>query len=504
MYNRITVLGKQSIIYGIGGVLNQFVSVLLVPIYVRYLTPEDYGIVQLLVVTSAFIVIVTQMGLATAVFKSTLYDESKNTETVYSTAFYTLAASALLSLAIGSGLTGSISQLLFGTPEYRRLVWLMFATVSLDTTIAVPKARLRVEERAAQYSVVSFASFTCRLVLNILFVVMLQRGAAGLMEANALQSLLFIPIYIWLIKDQLVLRFSKSECLNLISFGLPLIPAMISSRILSLFDRYILTSYSDLTTVGLYSLGYRIATVVSLVVSAFQTAWPAVFFPAGRAKDAKRFYARVLTYFVFLSGYLALGLSVLAEDTLEILASPAFYPAYRVVPLLSLSYVFYGAYFVAAVGIQLEKKTNYLAYVAGSAAALQIGLNLLLVPSMGMMGAALNTAISYLAMPIMIVLISRRFYPIRYEYQRLCVMAIVAALLYFLSRLIDVEQSVVSFGLRGLVALSFPLVLGLFRFYTDEERERIGYLFRRGWVQVSGLRKRALEAMNITSKRKSL
>jgi O-antigen/teichoic acid export membrane protein len=481
MYSRIKSLGKQSLIFGIGGVLNQFVSVLLVPIYTRYLTPGDYGIVQLLLVTSGFVVIITQLGLASAIFKSSLYDESRSSATIYSTAFYSLGTSALLILAIGIGFARPISSLLFDTPAYARLVWIMFATVALDTAIVVPMARLRIEGRALHYSLVSSSSFFCRLLLNVLFIVVLRRGAAGLIEANALQSLLFIFVYIWLVKDKLELSFSWGEFLDLIGFGLPLVPALIFSRILSMSDRYILNHYTDLAEVGLYSLGYRIASVVYLAVSAFQTAWPAIFFSAGRTEDAKRFYSRVMTYFLFFNGYLALALSVLAEDLLRVMASEVFYPAYKVVPLLSLSYVFYGAYFVANTGIQLKRKTHYVAYIVGIAAALQIGLNLLLIPDMGMIGAALNTAISYLAMPIMVVVVSRRFYYVSYEYKRIGMIFVVITVIYFLSRLIQIENPILSFGLRGLIASAFPLVLAIVGFYTEDEKKRIRQLLRRGW-----------------------
>jgi len=490
MYNRVKMLGKQSILYGVGGVLTQLVGVVLIPIYTRYLTPDEYGIAQLLIVTSAFVVTIAQLGLTSAIFRSALYDESKDVRTTYSTAFYTLVVSALLVLGIGSRFTRVISNLLFNTPAYGRLVLIAFATVALDTAIVVPMARLRIEERAIHYSIVTFASFGCRLLLNILFVVLLRRGAAGLIEANALQSLLFIFIYIWLIKDQLAPRFSRSEFLGLIGFGLPIVPALISSRILSISDRYILKYYGDLTAVGLYSLGYRIASVVSLAVAAFQTAWPAVLFSAGRSPDAKRFYARVMTYFLIFGSYLALGVSVLAEDILRVLSSAAFHPAYKVVPLLSLAYVFYGAYFVTTTGIQLEKKTHYFAYAAGAAAALQVGLNFLLIPHLGMMAAALNSAISRLAMPLIIVWISRRFYRVRYEHKRICVIAIVAAGSYLLSRLIQVESAFASLILRGVVALSFPLLLGLLGFYTDDEKRRIRYLIRRGWNRVKALLKK--------------
>jgi len=419
MYKQIKRLSHQSVVYGLGGVLNQFVGFLLIPIYSRYLTPEQYGITQLLTITSAIVLIFAQLGLSSALFRSALYDQECDIGALYSTAFYTLGGSALLMFVVGWLSSVHLSWLLFDTSAYVRLVKITFAAVALDTWIVVAMARLRIEGRALRYSIISFSAFATRLLFNVLFIVVMGRGVSGLVEANALQSLIFAFVYWWQIKDQLALSFSTAQWRNLIGFGVPIIPALLSSRVLVMCDRYFLRYYGSLADVGLYSLAYRIASVVSLVISAFQTAWPAVLFSVARTKDANRLYARVLTYLSLLGIFLALGVAVLAEDILRIFSTEAYYPASKVVLLLALSYAFYGAYFATNIGPLLERKTYYSSFIVGSAALFQIGLNFALIPRFGMMGAAWATALSYCVLPVLAVLISRRLYPVSYEYKRL-------------------------------------------------------------------------------------
>lgn len=484
MFQRIKELGKQSVIYGLGGVLNQLVSFLLVPLYSYYFTPGEFAVYELLLRTGQFALIITQLGLASAIFKSALYDKKSDSKTLYSTACITLLGSSLLAVAIGALLAGAFSELLFGTADYARLIRLAFLTVALDTVNVVPMARLRIEGQAFRYSAINFSAFTARLLLNVVFVAFLQRGVAGLIEANLLQSVLFLPIYLWHIRDQLALRFSTAELRRLLSFSLPTVPAMLGSTALVVSDRYILNYFRTPEEVGVYSMGYRIGLVANLAVQAFQLAWPMLMFSSAQSKDAGRFYSRVLTYLFYGGNFLALGLSALSGDILRLISTPAYYGAAAIIPLITLSYVFYGAYFATNLGPLLKNKTYWITVIVGVSLAVQVGLNIVLVPSIGMMGAAITTALSYLLMPIMAILISRRYYRVHYEYGRIALTLFVAAGLYGVSLLVQIDNVYLSTLVHTLLALSYPLLLWPVGFYQPEEKRRLAELAGRGWASV--------------------
>jgi len=485
MFQRIKELGRQSVIYGLGGVLNQLVNFVLVPLYSYYLTPGEFAVYELLFRTMQLALIVAQLGLASAIFKSALYDKASDTKTLYSTAFYTLAGSSLLTVAAGALLAGWLSGLLFETAAYTRLVWLTFLTAALDTFIVVPMARLRIEGRALRYSAISFAAFATRLLLNVVFVAFLKRGVNGLVEANLVQSALFFFVYLWHIRDQLALRFSTAELRRLLSFSLPTVPALLGSTALVISDRYILNFYRTADEVGVYAMGYRIALVANMAVQAFQLAWPMLMFSVADSKDAERFYSRVLTYLFWGGGFLSVGLAALAGDILRLVSTPAYYGAAAVIPLVVLSYVFYGAYFATNIGSLLKNKTYWITIIVGISLAVQVGLNLLLVPRIGMMGAALTTALSYLLMPIMAIAISRRFYKVRYEYGRIALTLLVAAGLYGLSLLVRIDSVYLSTLVHALIALSYPLLLWPLGFYRPDEKRRLAELAgqARAWIR---------------------
>jgi len=277
----------------------------------------------------------------------------------------------------------------------------------------------------------------------------------------------------------LVARYSVPAVRALLQVGLPLIPVLLAGKVLVMADRYFLANYAGLDEVGIYSMGYKIATAVSLAVGAFQTAWSPALYAAAKKPDYMQFYARTMTYVVFVCGYLALGLSVLAQDALKILVAPEYFSAYQVVPLVSLSYVFYGAYFVTITGMQLHNKMYQLPYVTISAAIFQSALNFLLIPRMGMMGAAFSTAVSYFVMPLLAVWFSRGYFHVGYEYARLTKMAAVGVALYFLSLFIQVDNVWLSFAYKGALAALFPLFLYFAGFYSREEKDRVALILQK-------------------------
>ncbi len=161
-----------------------------------------------------------------------------------------------------------------------------------------------------------------------------------------------------------------------------------------------------------------------LVMLPFSLSWAPVMWSVADKPYAQRFYATVLTYFSAIALYVALGLSVLSPEAIRLMSSQeAYWRAWQVVPFVSLSYVLYGQYYQLAVGLNLRKKTQYLPIIVGAAAGLNLLLNFILIPLWGMMGAAASTLVSYLALAILVYMVSNHFYPMTYEWSRLLKLA---------------------------------------------------------------------------------
>lgn len=488
MFRQLLRLSKHSIVYGLGAAASSVVAFFLIPVYTRYLTPADYGGLEIFQTTLSILGIIFVMGLTTALFRSYFhYDDEEKRKTVVGTAFLFLTGTSFLFLLILMAVAGDFSALLFGSVEYAFYFRVIFLTLFFDVGIVIEFSVFRAREESRKYAIFALIRFLATAGLNILFVVVLHKGVLGILEGGLIAAFLLYSVLLRDIIKNAKLRFSIAEIKEMLSFGLPLVPAALAAWIMTMADRYFLQFLSTPTEFGLYSLGYKFGMIIQvLIVGPFTLAWGPFFWSVTEERNAKEIYSSVLTYFVLVAMAVALVLSVLSKEVLEVMAAPPFYGAYKVIPLIAVSYVSYGCYFILAPGINLEKKTKYLALIVGAGAAVNLGLNYLLIPSYGMMGAAVATVISYLLLPVGSYFVSKRYYPIKYEWDRVAKIFLAAGLVYAGSLFIRNDSAIIASLLKLLILLSFPLLLFAFRFFKPQEIQKSKEIFRAvpGYVKI--------------------
>jgi O-antigen/teichoic acid export membrane protein len=239
---------------------------------------------------------------------------------------------------------------------------------------------------------------------------------------------------------------------------------------------------ADTTEVGLYSVGVRIASAMVLMLTAFRLAWPAFAYSIDDDREARRTYAYVLTYVVLVTTWVATGLALLSPWIVEWIAAPAFEESSRVVGPLAFAAVAFAGYIVVAIGVGRAKRTQFNWIVTGAAAAVNIGLNLILIPPYGMMGAAVATIAAYVVMFAGMLWWSQRIYPVAYQWRRVAtaVGAAVALLLVGkeLGGLALAIGLTLAYPLALMLAVAYPLVLLPLGFYLPAERRAIGRRLR--------------------------
>jgi len=315
-----------------------------------------------------------------------------------------------------------------------------------------------------------------------------RRGVEGLIIASLIQAALSAAISLVLIVSDLRLTFSTSILRRMLSFGMPLVPFGLCRLIMTYADRYFLQHYSTTTEVGLYSLGYSIALVLNLIVTAVQMAWPAQMFAIAKKAGAEQHFSKILTYYVTILGFIGLAFSVLAPEALVIMTTPHFHRACTVVPLVALSYIFAGTMYMTNTGLETQNKVKYMAPIIVVSAALNLGLNYLLIPPYGMMGAAFATLTSYLFLAVVNTAVNLHFWYIPYEYNRIAKIALAWGLIYGTSLLTRMPNVWLSGLLKLLLLGTYPLLLYVFRFYKDRELTRAQQVFQSGWSRVCAWR----------------
>jgi O-antigen/teichoic acid export membrane protein len=206
----------------------------------------------------------------------------------------------------------------------------------------------------------------------------------------------------------------------MLAFSLPLVPASLAAWTLNLSDRYIVNAVQGRDAVALYSAGYTLGLAMNaLAVAPFTLAWGAAYWEIAKQSGAPRTISRVGLGFTALACFVALGVSALSTDAIRMLLTPHFEPSRFVTPYSAFAYVAYGMYAIASTGLNLEGKTRWLPVVVGAGAAVNVALNVLLVPRVGYIGAAISTLVGYSVLPIASGILSDRYYPVPWPLGRI-------------------------------------------------------------------------------------
>jgi len=462
-------LAKHSAIYGLGGLVSRILAVLLLPLYTRYLTPADYGAVETVVALSAVLVTVLRLGISSAFFR--FYFDSQDSAhrlLVVRTSFWFTMTMATAGLAAGLALAEPISQALFATGERQWLVRAAFVALWAQMNYEQLTALFRVEERSLQFVSASLTNILITVGATVAFVVGLRWGATGVVVGNFAGTLCVYAALLAYRREQLGLQLDRPLLREMNRFGLPLVPSALALWALNFSDRFFLVKLSGADEVGLYSIGVRLASAMVLLLTAFRTAWPAFAYSIEDEREARRTYGFVLTYLLFVATWLALALGLLSPWLVRLLTTPGFYEASRVVAPLAFAAAAFGGYIVIAIGVGRARRTQFNWAVTGAAAGVNAGLNLILIPPYGMMGAAVATVAAYSLMFAGMAWWSQRVYPVPYQWRRVATLGAAGVGLCVLGKALHVDLA-----LAIALAAVYPLVLLPLGFYLPAELRRI-------------------------------
>jgi O-antigen/teichoic acid export membrane protein len=466
---RLKELLRHSAIYGLGSIVARVVAVLLLPVYTRYLSPSDYGLIETLVALSAVLTALVAQGMKSAFFR--FYFDSAETARrllVIRTAFWYVLAASTAVLVLGVALAPQISWLLFDTRSHSELVIAAFAGLWVAMNYEQLTSLFRVEQRSSAYVAATLTNVAITIAATILLVVVLDEGPLGVLVGNLTGTAVVYAGLLVYNRRALGLQFDRSLLREMNRFGLPLVPSAVALWLTNFSDRFFLVKLADTHEVGLYSIGVRIASAIVLLLTAFRMAWPAFAYSIEDDHEAKRTYSFVLTYVVYVCCWLALTLGLLAPWILKLITTEPFYPAENVVAPLAFGVAAFGAFVVVQIGTGRARQTKSNWLVTGAAALVNIALNLILIPPYGRMGAAIAMVSAYTLLFLGMAWRAHRVFPVAYQWRRVATLAAAAVGLTVLGKSLDVPL-----GAAIGLAAAYPLVLLFLGFYLPAERRRL-------------------------------
>jgi O-antigen/teichoic acid export membrane protein len=433
-------IASDSFVFGLGGVVNQSVAILLVPIYANVLGRPGVGITGVLNSIISLSLMLTGLALPQAFFRWYL-GESRG----LAGREHILATT--LAIRIAASLAGFALVLLAAVPLTAVLyeganlaVFALAAPIVLfDSFNGIPLSWLRAERRPRDYVVISLTRAVTGTVLIVTLVVALEFGVVGVSLGSAVAAAVSAAIGAWVLwrAERWRPTFDRDLSRAMLAFALPLVPAAVAGWALNLADRPLLRAFTGSDDiVGLYTLGYTGGLVINaLAIQPFSLSWSAAVWEISRSAEATRTIARALTWFLAAASAAALFLSAIGTDVIRLLFSPAFEESRFIVPFSAFGFVLYGAYLIVASGLSIVGRSGIAATTMLVAAGVALGLNLALIPLLGMYGAAISTVAGYGLLAILAGWRSQRHYPVPWQVGRAIAILVLAAALSALALL---------------------------------------------------------------------
>ncbi|MCF8241120.1 MAG: oligosaccharide flippase family protein [Melioribacteraceae bacterium] len=426
MFNKLKELSKDTAVYGISTIVGRFLGFLLVPFYTNVFPTDEFGIYATVYAYLAFFNILFIYGMDAAFMKYASIADEKEKKDIFSTPIIFITFTSILLVGVIYLLKAPLQQLMFIPERHSQLLNYVVFIILFDTIALIPFGHLRLQRKAGKFALIKILNIGINLVLNVILVLGYNYGIEAIFISNLAASAFSLLAVSPDILKYLKFRLRKDILIKMLQFGIPYLPASLAAMIVQVIDRPILRYLTDESTVGIYQANYKLGIFMMLFVSMFQYAWQPFFLTNAQEKNAKDIFAKVLTLFTITSSLIWIVLTLFIDDLASIefwngktIIGKEFLPGLSIVPIILLAYIFHGMYVNFQAGIYIEEKTKYFPLVTGAGALVNLLMNFLLIPVIGIYGAAYATLASYVVMSAGLFITSQRFYKIKYEFAKI-------------------------------------------------------------------------------------
>ncbi len=455
-------------IYGLGFFLLRGISFLLLPLYTNLLSTKEAGQIFVFITFLAFMNAFFTMGMDSSLLK--YYNKKNSISTSLISSFIIIFPLIVLLLLFAN----FFSVIIFNNQP----MWIFGSIIilSLDVFSSRIITIIRILEFPFYYLTICLSNVITSLILNIYCLQVLRLSVTGvllaMLGASVVQLLISVPI---LLKFKRNATWDYALFKDMFKFALPFFPATIFLIIIELSDRFMIQYFLGLNAVGLYGAGYKIAALLLIFIKAFNLNWQPYYLRQKNNTSAQQKFADIgnmaIVVLIFIGSVLCItyplfftlswkGFSIIGLN---------FIGGGSVVPWVVLGYFFYGLFILQMPAIYLQNKQNWAPVFWGSGATTNIMCNLLFIPQLGFVGAAISTTIAYLTMFILIYFKNRSWLPINYNLKLIFSMLVISGLFLMISKPHSLSLFITIFSVTIYTIATWSLLV----FHQKEGRQQI-------------------------------
>ena len=395
-------LSKDTLIYGVGTVLQKIIGIVLLPFYTRALIPAQYGVLDTLSTLTFFLSTIFGLGLAGATSRYFFIAEGEDEKKKL---LYTSATIRLISYSIPAVLliifSSEVSVILFDSNEYSPVIIATAFLIYFSAQQAIQSQIFRFYREPVKFTFVTIIKAIIHPISGILLVVVLQWGVLGATLANLITSAITLTFgYLYFTRKKYLRQFSWFWAKKMLKFGFPLIFASILGWVNSVSDRFFLLHYQDLSQIGLYSIGSTFSQPILLVNSALTMAFGVILmslYSEEKENDkpkTKSFMTNIWFTYLALAIPIAAFTSIFSYDLVNFITTPSYIGGILAIPFLLFSHILDMGSQITGNGMTLKEQSKPYFWILLIAAGTNFGLNFYFVPNFGFVGAAITTIMS--------------------------------------------------------------------------------------------------------------
>jgi len=479
----IKLFAQDTIIYGIGNASLRASAFLLIPLYTHALSVKDFGILSTLFITMQLMIMVITLGMRNTLLRFFKEYEEKNliSGLIGTSIAINLFAGILLTLIVVLFLQAPFCILLHTNHVYDYLL-LTSASALIQTVTFQVMSYYRAKNKALKFTVISILSALILIISNLILLLIYNLDIKGVLYSSILTySILFIFVTIDILWRQTGFAIVINLIPKLLRFGYPLAFSMLGQLVITSVSIYFLSYYQGQEVVAVYSLGYKFAMIMGIILALpFRLALQPFVFNNIDSPSIKETMSRLFTYFYLVFAFLSFSVLLISRLLLPVIAPPEYSAAFFLILLILPMFACDGLFIFGEILLAIENKTHIIGTTVGMCGILSLFLNFIFVPSMGCYGAIIASFTSCLCAGIILMIQGNKafFIPINWFRTSFVVglffyFLIIIFLLYSKNHLVFYSGAL----LATFLLLPFVKIVNIF---DDVEKA-----FIRNWLQVA-------------------
>lgn len=382
-------LAKNTALFALNSIGTRVITFLLVPLYTKAFTTSEYGTIDIITTIATILVPIITINIGESVMRFAL-DDNSNKNNIMSIGLFFMS----LSFVLGTSVL-LILSLIPSIMVNKKIVYMFCISQGLYQTLS---CNLRGQEQLFNYAIANILNTFVVAVLNIFFLIIFNIGINGYFYAYTI-ALLTASIYCFITGNVIatIKKFHIDKLLlkNMVKYSIVLVPNSLMWWIMNSSDHIMVTSMIGIAANGVYAISYKLPSILSALSTVFNQAWSYSAIRESKSDDSDKFNNNMYDKLVRFQLIITVVLMCIMKPFLKIYVQPEYYDAWKYTPYLLVGNFFLTMATFLSTFYTVNKDSKGFLFSGTMGAIINIFLNWLLIPLLGVHGAALATCISY-------------------------------------------------------------------------------------------------------------